>query len=73
MPRAAISFIGLIVAATLVASCGSSAKGASSGGSTTTITLYNAQHEQTTSALIAAFTKMRVTLGSSAVVFTTSV
>lgn len=38
-----------------LAGCGGSSGGAHAGG--TTITLYNAQHEQTTNALIAAFTK----------------
>jgi iron(III) transport system substrate-binding protein len=42
----------LAAAAMVMASC---SRGSSSGG--TTITLYNAQHEQTTDALIAAFTK----------------
>jgi iron(III) transport system substrate-binding protein len=39
-----------LAAAVVIAGCGSSASGP-------TITLYNAQHEQTTAALIAAFTK----------------
>jgi iron(III) transport system substrate-binding protein len=43
----------LIVAATLLAACGSS--GSSHG--TAAITLYNGQHEQTTAALVAAFEK----------------
>lgn len=47
--------MSLILATALVASgCGISAV---SGGSTTTLTLYSAQHQQTTDALIAAFTK----------------
>lgn len=46
--------LSLILAAALVASgCGISAV---SGGSATTLTLYSAQHQQTTDALIAAFT-----------------
>jgi iron(III) transport system substrate-binding protein len=52
--------LGAVVAATLVAAaCGSGSSGGAAGGTGagTTITLYNAQHEQTTSALIAAFTK----------------
>ena len=49
--------ISVLAGAGLVAAgCGSTSSG-SSGGSGTTITLYNAQHEQTTNALIAAFTK----------------
>jgi iron(III) transport system substrate-binding protein len=47
--------VALLLAAGSIAAC-SSASGASSGGGQT-ITLYNAQHEQTTDALIAAFTK----------------
>jgi iron(III) transport system substrate-binding protein len=46
----------LLIAGLSVAGCGGSSSGASAG-SATTITLYNAQHEQTTSAMIAAFTK----------------
>ena len=43
----------------LVAACGSSSAGPAQGSSApgTTITLYNAQHPQTTDALVAAFTK----------------
>jgi len=44
--------LGAVALAGGVAACGSS-----SSGSANTITLYNAQHEQTTGALIAAFTK----------------
>src|SRR5580698_3566304 len=48
----------LLLAAGLAA-CGSSSNGraGAAGGSQPTLTLYNAQHEQTTDALIAAFTK----------------
>ena len=45
----------VLVAGMVAAACGGSS-GASSG-SGTTVTLYNAQHEQTTDAMIAAFTK----------------
>jgi iron(III) transport system substrate-binding protein len=45
----------LLVAGLAVSGCGGSSS--ASSGSATTITLYNAQHEQTTSAMIAAFTK----------------
>ena len=44
-----------LIAALAAMGCGISA--VSSGGSDTTLTLYSAQHEQTTDALIAAFTK----------------
>lgn len=52
-----LASIGLLVAIAglVVWGCGGSSSGASS--SATTITLYNAQHEQTTAAIIAAFTK----------------
>jgi iron(III) transport system substrate-binding protein len=46
----------LLVAMTTTA-CGSGSSGSSNASGGTTITLYNAQHEQTTAALIAAFTK----------------
>ena len=57
--------VSLLVFAGLVASCGSGPVESSGGSGITTtlptdqqtITLYNAQHEQTTDALIAAFTK----------------
>jgi iron(III) transport system substrate-binding protein len=50
--------VGLLLAAGAVSGCGGSAAGASaSATSGQTITLYNAQHEQTTDAMIAAFTK----------------
>jgi iron(III) transport system substrate-binding protein len=45
--------LALVLAAAGLAACG----GSSGGGSGTTLTLYNAQHEQTTDAMIAAFTK----------------
>jgi iron(III) transport system substrate-binding protein len=45
----------LTAAGLLAASCSSGSRG--SGAGDTTITLYNAQHQQTTDALIAAFTK----------------
>lgn len=49
---------GLLLAAGAVSGCSASAAGTSSAGlSAQTITLYNAQHEQTTDAMIAAFTK----------------
>lgn len=54
-PRGASVAVAVAVAAALVASgCGSSS---SAGGGRTALTLYNAQHEQTTDALVAAFTK----------------
>jgi iron(III) transport system substrate-binding protein len=54
----ALLVVALLLACAVFASgCGGS-KGASNGsGGSATITLYSAQHEQTTSALIAAFTK----------------
>ncbi len=50
---------GLAMVATGLASCGSSAKAPAPNApiSGQTITLYNGQHEQTTNALVAAFTK----------------
>jgi iron(III) transport system substrate-binding protein len=55
------SCLPVLLAAALVAACGSSPTSPAPPGSTpragTTITLYNAQHEQTTDALVAAFTK----------------
>jgi len=51
-PRWSAKLTCLVAAAMVMASCSSGSK---SGG--TTITLYNAQHEQTTDAMIAAFTK----------------
>jgi len=53
--RAALLALGLLVGAGLAA--GAYAPRAARGAGETTITLYNAQHEQTTDALIAAFTK----------------
>jgi iron(III) transport system substrate-binding protein len=50
--RAGLLAVVLLLVAGVVAACG----GGSSSASDTTITLYNAQHEQTTDALIAAFT-----------------
>src|SRR5579862_7607346 len=48
----------LLVVAGFLGGCGGSSKSSSGGGPAgTTITLYNAQHEQTTDAMIAAFTK----------------
>jgi iron(III) transport system substrate-binding protein len=41
----------------LLGGCGGSSKSPTGGQADTTITLYNAQHEQTTNAMIAAFTK----------------
>jgi iron(III) transport system substrate-binding protein len=52
-----VGVAGLLLAATAVSGCSGSAAGASSDASGQTITLYNAQHEQTTDAMIAAFTK----------------
>lgn len=51
--------VGLLCLVVAVAGCSSPAKasGTSSGTSGQTITLYNAQHEQTTAAIVAAFTK----------------
>jgi iron(III) transport system substrate-binding protein len=45
----------VLVAGLVAAACGGSSGASNSSG--TTITLYNAQHEQTTDAMIAAFTK----------------
>ncbi|MGH9061006.1 MAG: iron ABC transporter substrate-binding protein, partial [Acidimicrobiales bacterium] len=47
----------LFLVASLTTACGSRAGGGPGGQSPTTITLYNAQHQQTTDALISAFTK----------------
>jgi iron(III) transport system substrate-binding protein len=47
----------LVVLGSAASACGGSSAASTSSGTDTTITLYNAQHEQTTSALIAAFTK----------------
>jgi iron(III) transport system substrate-binding protein len=49
------SLLALLVAIS-ASGCGSSSSG-TSAGSATTLTLYNAQHEQTTAAMIAEFTK----------------
>ncbi len=54
-PKAATALAMLLLVGGCLAGCGSSGADASGGGPT--ITLYNAQHEQTTDALIAAFTK----------------
>jgi iron(III) transport system substrate-binding protein len=53
---ARVSVSLLVLAGLVAAGCGNSSSGAS-GGSNATLTLYNAQHEQTTNAIIAAFTK----------------
>jgi iron(III) transport system substrate-binding protein len=53
--RGALLGVALLLLSIAVAGCGSSSDSSSKGAST--ITLYSAQHEQTTSALIAAFTK----------------
>src|SRR5579871_4280627 len=58
--RRTTSGAGVLVALAMVvgglAGCGSTPAGAPSSGAGT-ITLYNAQHEQTTAAIITAFTK----------------
>lgn len=54
--RGAPLVLSLLLAAGVLAACGSSTPSASAA-SGATITLYNAQHEQTTNAMIAAFTK----------------
>ena len=56
---AVIGGAGLLLAAGAVSGCSSSATAAGTPGNLSgqTITLYNAQHEQTTDAMIAAFTK----------------
>jgi iron(III) transport system substrate-binding protein len=51
-----IGVLLLMLAGLLATGCGSSSNGASAG-SDATLTLYNAQHEQTTNAIIAAFTR----------------
>lgn len=53
--RSVTSAVLLVLAAGVVAGCGSSEAAGNDGGQT--ITLYNAQHEQTTDAMIAAFTQ----------------
>jgi iron(III) transport system substrate-binding protein len=55
--RAGVVLPLLLVTAIASAACGSGAASGSGGSGGQTITLYNAQHEQTTSALVAAFTK----------------
>lgn len=52
--RTAALATALCLAAGVTAACGATTS--SSGSGTTTITLYNAQHEQTTDAIISAFT-----------------
>jgi iron(III) transport system substrate-binding protein len=56
--RIGVAVALLTVAAIGLAACGSSGSGSAgaSGGSGDTITLYNGQHEQTTAALVKAFT-----------------
>ncbi len=56
--RIGVAMALLTVAAFGLAACGSSGSGSAgaSGGSGDTITLYNGQHEQTTAALVKAFT-----------------
>ena len=51
--------MGLVLVGLVLGACGTSSPGGGSGtgGQPETLTLYNAQHEQTTSALIAGFTK----------------
>ncbi len=57
--RAGVLIVFVATAAGLLAACGSSVTGPAQGSSKpgTTITLYNAQHPQTTDALVAAFTR----------------
>jgi len=57
--RAPASVVVLVVAGLVASACSSSpgAAGGASGAQPQTLTLYNAQHEQTTDALVAAFTK----------------
>jgi iron(III) transport system substrate-binding protein len=57
--RALLAGVGVLAVGLLATACGSAnSKGATgSDAPGTTITLYNAQHEQTTAALVAAFTK----------------
>jgi iron(III) transport system substrate-binding protein len=55
--RAALIAVSLLLAAGFAVSAYALGSARGAGGSGTTITLYNAQHEQTTEALIAAFTK----------------
>ncbi len=52
---AAAGVVAVLCVGLVAAACGSS--GGSAGSSSQTLTLYNAQHEQTTDALISAFTK----------------
>ncbi|HEY4811797.1 MAG TPA: extracellular solute-binding protein [Solirubrobacteraceae bacterium] len=54
--KAAGGALLVLLVAIVAAGCGSNSSG-STAGSGTTLTLYNAQHEQTTARLIAAFTK----------------
>jgi iron(III) transport system substrate-binding protein len=54
--KAAVGASLVLLVAIVASGCGSSSNGATAG-SATTLTLYNAQHEQTTARLIAAFTK----------------
>jgi iron(III) transport system substrate-binding protein len=57
--RAPAGVMVLVVAGLVASACTSSsgAAGGASGSQSQTLTLYNAQHEQTTDALVAAFTK----------------
>ncbi len=54
--RAAVGSLLALLVAVAASGCGNSSSGPSAGTGTT-LTLYNAQHEQTTAAIIAAFTK----------------
>jgi iron(III) transport system substrate-binding protein len=47
----------VVLVALVASACSSTGSGGGSGAGSQTLTLYNAQHEQTTNALIAAFTK----------------
>jgi iron(III) transport system substrate-binding protein len=58
--RAPAGVVVLVVAGLVASACGGApggAAGSGAAGQPQTLTLYNAQHEQTTSALVAAFTK----------------
>jgi iron(III) transport system substrate-binding protein len=55
--RTAVAVGAGVLACALLAACGNSSASPSSGGSATSITLYNGQHEQTANELVAAFEK----------------
>ena len=55
--RPFVGLVAVLVAGSTLAACGSSGGGGSNGGGgAETITLYSGQHEQTTAALVKAFT-----------------